>query len=383
MESSGQWAEMLAAKFSTMSLYLLEYTVLLDDGTLNRSKVTSAADQGVLLCPGMRQPLFGQQLADRRRAQRMATASAGLQRGDPLNPPPRRSSRGGGAATREGRGFTINRRRAPPASGRGRGQSQSAAGSSRAGSGSGALPEEHGIVDDAAGPEQGDDVAEDALDDIDEFRLEQELEGLVDDDIADLFASFEPQVQVNVVSDCVERNAADVEPESAAPGLAAVVSQDLEHTGLEAEGHIDDATQAMAGNAGGASSSSTAVAPAPPPPDAPPEQLSIRDRLGVSGPTPLGYCQQGGRQVLRILRGNPKGSLSVRCYRHVGCSFLLSLSAAPSDEDLIAWCFEVPQAPAGAPSAESKELARRHVALAEKWRPAKLAKSKAKAKAKA
>lgn len=81
--------------------------------------------------------------------------------------------------------------------------------------------------------------------------------------------------------------------------------------------------------------------------------------------------------MLRVLRGNPKGSLSVRCYRHTGCSFLLSERLAPDDDDLISWAYDVPGNEPGMSTEERKALAQRHKGLADKWRPKKKAKAAA------
>lgn len=101
------------------------------------------------------------------------------------------------------------------------------------------------------------------------------------------------------------------------------------------------------------------------------EDMSAAEAFKVTGPSPMGYVCQDGKTVMRIQRGNPKGSLSVRCYQHSKCSFLLSLKDAPSDDDLIRWCFAVSAKESAASTAEAAKLAQDHLKLVEKWRPDK------------
>lgn len=119
-----------------------------------------------------------------------------------------------------------------------------------------------------------------------------------------------------------------------------------------------------------AGASSSADAPAPP---AAEEQPVIAKPV-VVGPSESGYVFVDGRLAMRILRGNPKGSCSVKCYRHSSCTFLLTLKDAPPDAELIDWFFEVPAAEPGANADTPKALARKHVGLADRWRSKKKAK---------
>ena len=57
----------------------------------------------------------------------------------------------------------------------------------------------------------------------------------------------------------------------------------------------------------------------------------------------------------------------MRCYRHPGCSVLLTLDMAPVDEELIEWCFELPAATPQMSSVDATALARQHVRLADRW----------------
>ena len=112
------------------------------------------------------------------------------------------------------------------------------------------------------------------------------------------------------------------------------------------------------------------VAEAPPaeaPVPAPPTPWAAH---GLDDPTPQGYYYQNGRPAIRIIDGNPKNSVSVRCFKHTGCSFLLPLRIRPSDEALFAWWAEVPALPVDAPAGDREAAAMRHNGLAARFKAA-------------
>lgn len=78
---------------------------------------------------------------------------------------------------------------------------------------------------------------------------------------------------------------------------------------------------------------------------------------------PSGYVYDGGRSVMRIQRGKPARSVTVNCYRHSRCTLLLTERRCPDDATLKRWLFDVPAAPPGATTAESKALAVEHMAV--------------------
>lgn len=209
-------------------------------------------------------------------------------------------------------------------------------------------------------------------DEYDVFDVGAELAGLMEDDLEELvetFAADAPERELGFENEGLMAEA-PIDP-STAVELIDAAAVEAEGAGLGAlpEGQGLDAAGTTPATADEATAPKDDAAPTPP--VAQPQ--SERER--VNGPSPSGYVWLDGRSVARILRGNPAGSCSVRCYRHTGCSFLLSLRDTPSDADLLQWLFEVPAAAPGSSSAESKSLGRQHVALADRWRSSKKRKS--------
>ncbi len=88
----------------------------------------------------------------------------------------------------------------------------------------------------------------------------------------------------------------------------------------------------------------------------------------LSDVSPLGYCYYKNHSVSRIQRGKPKGRVSINCYFHPGCSFLINLARCPEDEVLKRWLFEVPSPLDGASQVDRKALTARQIALAKsRW----------------
>ena len=106
---------------------------------------------------------------------------------------------------------------------------------------------------------------------------------------------------------------------------------------------------------GGGSGASSSGAGAEPPPAVPEPWMEL------TGPSATGYFSLGVRSVLRIQRGKPAYSVTVNCYRHVGCRLLIAQSRCPDDEALKRWLFEVHPPAADAPAAEKKHLATDHM----------------------
>jgi hypothetical protein len=96
--------------------------------------------------------------------------------------------------------------------------------------------------------------------------------------------------------------------------------------------------------------------------------MSPAARWGLEGPDPDGYFKRGDRRMLRILRGNPRNSISVRCLLHTGCSFLVPLRLGLTDSQIIEWCFALGEPDALATRGEIAEVVARHKALAKRLR---------------
>ena len=66
---------------------------------------------------------------------------------------------------------------------------------------------------------------------------------------------------------------------------------------------------------------------------------------------------------MRVLRP-PGGKVLVSCYRHRQCKLFLAVGRDPGNYELKRWLWEVPPTPDGAGSAQNKELAEQHKAIA-------------------
>lgn len=360
---SGRWVESLTERFSNVTLFTLGYAVIWKDGTLNWSRVTNTTLEGVLLELGQRVALFDHELAERRRAQRLAQSGPGLRTGDPFaERRPKAAAKAPRKQTGAGRGRSHVRRQDGSASAGAEDERRSAASDASAhGAASAPLADEGASL---IGAPSGADVV--ANEEYDVFDLDAELEGLVADDLQELSATFGEDGAMGSLGVDTE----GLMPE--APVDATTIRQLEEAVAAEAEAvgmEQQPAEPSGVPNAeAAAQDEGPTTAPGAPQPQGEQDAPAPGDEARVVGPSDLGYVSLDGRVVMRILRGNPKGSLSVRCYRHTSCSFLLSLRDAPSDTELVKWLFEVPPAPAGSANEQSKVLGRRHVGLADRWR---------------
>lgn len=373
IESSADWVAALASEFVKMRLLTLTYELVWRDGSLMWSKVTATNVEGSLAAPSQTKPLFEAELAERRRVQRLLRPSTILRAGDPLS---------GGSSSHRGRGH------GPGRGGKGRGMARkpnraSASGMGPAEPAKGApmssglvlqdMLEEPNIV--AEGEAHAPATSEAPTDDEAEHNmldLNNELEMLVEEDLDELRATYADGPHPSAQPAPLAQDGALAEA-GAAQTIADALAEDACALGLEDEAVPDAETVGERSSAVGASGSSTDMPPPPPPPPEP----SICDRMGVTGPSPMGYLSQDGRSFLRIQRGKPKGNISVKCYRHSGCSWLLTEKSAPPDDDIVAWAFEVPATTSSMGKEESKALAQQHMKLVDRWRPKKVAKAAA------
>ena len=140
-----------------------------------------------------------------------------------------------------------------------------------------------------------------------------------------------------------------ISEEAAAAGL-------FEEDGVPAEAGPDAAAAGVA--------PSDVVVDAPPPP----EDLTIEARYKVSGPNNKGYWCRDGAPLVRILWGQPRNSLSARCFQHRNCTWLLPLSKDPGDEASFEWLFEVAPTPPFTAQDIGQGLTRQHQAGAMRFR---------------
>lgn len=372
IETSGRWAQHLTDKFSEMTLSRLSYELAWRDTSLNWSKVTSIERQGALCGPKVRTALFGEELTERRRQQRKIVPDAGLLSGDPLNQQPnaRPRGRGRGQSSRHG-GRGRRESKGPATDGNNTERPLTIAGASPA-SGSGAATpggtggNTHELPTMPSHAQGHGETPHDA-DEYDVFDIEHELEGLLDEEVGELQATFDAQLPGEFSADFGEAGASVIPtiPDEVARALEEAASQEAGEVGLDEGAAAPDARLEAVADVMGAQPASC-IGPAQPAGDEAP--LSIYERLSVSAVSPMGYVYHAGRSILRIQRNKPRGGCSVKCYQHSQCSFLTTMAAAPSDEAIIEWAFEVPQAASGAPPSEAKALGRQHVRLAGRWK---------------
>lgn len=360
--TSGSWAEHLSERYSALTLYTLHYTVVIVDGTLRWSRVDGSTRQGTLLEPGLKTALFEAEAAASRRARKLVKASESLLTGNPLDPTVRAGGqRGRGRGTRAaGRGSGSRR------GGRAGGSTDGA----RPSSPSAVLADEVSSPLGAGGEQRvpGDDDLEGNAgqdDEIDGYDFEGELEDMIEEDLAEMAATYADNPNPGAEED----NAQIAEPTTeilAEQSIEKAMQEEAQATGLEemSVGHGAHEGGAMPAPSGVGEASSVAgeqeIADEPSPP--------ALDMSSLSDPSGQGYVYQNARVVMRILRGNPKGSLSVRCYKHPNCSCLLSLRVAPPDDELKKWFLEVPAAEPGSSKEVAGALGKQHVRLANKWR---------------
>lgn len=377
-ETSGDFVVKLLDELSEVSLYAVTYEVIEKDGSIRWSRLTALQLQGVLWQEGMTVPLFSRELTERRKRDRAARLSH-LRQDDPLAAVAGAAARRGGARGRRG--------------GRGRGRGGHR-GAGRPGAAAAdevnldgaflavavvaapivALPAPNAGADDgiggAAAPadELGAARLELMGDDFDVFDIERELEGVMDEDLDELAEIFDLPCAGEQEFDHPDEAVQEVVPGS----VEAVLLNEVVDA---AEGEA--AALMFGGDDAGEPSGDGPVADdtddglgliAPPSPVVP---MSTRDRMGVTGPLASCYLYAGGRSVARIIRGNPRGSVSMQCYRHPACKFVITTRMDPGDEAFIDWLYEIPAPAEGATGPERKALTKLHLERAQRWRATK------------
>ena len=378
VETSAMLTRRIVASVSSAVLFQADYHVLLVDGTLMSSRITGLKLIGDLLKPGATHPLLASEVAAKKKAARKESATAKLIQGDPFARAAAEAGKANRKAPARGRGGGGRRAR-------GRGRANAAAEQGEpvdivayapgvsSGSGEGNAAAQLGMNLEEVGHAFGgvDLGSQEELfvpfgQDYDDIDFEAELGQIMQSDEDELGATFGAG---DGLGD--EQRARDgaTGPEDVGTPHGSLLVEIVGAADAAAElTGLDGDTPAVAGDEACATGppndelGATMSDFAPPPPPVP--------ARNCVGPSALGYVTLDGRAVMRIQRGNPKSSLSVRCYRHSGCSFLLPLRMAPSDAELIEWCFAVPTAETGASAAEARELARRHVELSRLWRAA-------------
>lgn len=317
----------------TAHLFTAEYSVPLDDGTLAWSRITALSCVGELMSPSMKQALYKDELAAKRREARGGSKQA-MRSGDPLSAQPL-SATSRRRCNRPRRGARADAL-APISVAKAGGQPTPEA---MALSSADAPMPSHSSTDLNAHAAEalGDSMHELMLGalDLDVADPSGEMPDDSDDsDGAELWATFAGGGAT------APEHAGDDPDVLAAPGGSIVdvvraAEEQAEAVGLgesgdaEPSGHEGGAGSSGDGNNRSADVPFEALLEAVVGPRADPAAQCI-------GPSADGYVQHQGRTILRIIRGKPRGSLSVRCYLHPSCKFLLPLSRAPADSELLA-----------------------------------------------
>lgn len=372
-ETSAHVVYELVRTFRQVVLHKAEYTLPMIDGSLRFSRIIGMQRVGVLWQVGLTKPLLADVIAKQRKAQRQAHAA--LRRGDPLS------------ATSSGAG-----RRARSSRGRGRGRGGGGRGQARP-------PTEPRDVDPrpfADGPVEPAEAADGpaAAEEEGDFepacgadaapagcRLDEEYDVVADgDEHGQLMTSDEDEFEVSLAEIMAADDGEDIEaaPAVGAHGgiqatdgarIAEVAAEEAVMVGLDG-GIADEAPATEAGEAMKAADAQAehASGSVAQPPPTPPEPQLPRLPPGIVGPCPRGYILLDGALFLRVQRGNPRGQLSVKCYWHNSCSWLLPLRLAPSDEDIIRWGLELPSTRYHKDAAVSRQMGQRHCRSAERFR---------------
>lgn len=351
--------------------------VTFPDETLNWSRVERCELVGVLYEEGLKTPLLAEELAAARR--RVAPGGGGLLAGDPV------SGQGAGQPRRRQAGG-----RAPRGRGRGRGRSAPShaheGGSSR-GSNANAADDAHGAPE---GPAQepfppppvsdgGSEMDIDGNDGVLEALVQElcgdghtesegsdnELVGLASEDIQELAVAFDPLVLGADVGAGSSSRPPELDAEANShllQELAGVVGGEIAATSLEDIDLEDGRDVEKPAGSGGTNPSSEAHG------EGACTHSGGADLVGCVGPSVSGYVSLDGRAIGRIIRGKPASSLSVRCYQHPKCSFLLPIRFDPGDPELLRWLIAVPPAQPDASPVERKALADQHVDMSKRWR---------------
>lgn len=211
-------------------------------------------------------------------------------------------------------------------------------------------------LEDAPAPEPDDDD-----DDFDfERALEEELTGMSEDDIEELVQTFAGDTGD---SSAAQGAGPDVETPGAEPeageAMLQKINEEASAAGLLGEGPLED--ESMEGER-----APNQVEPPPPPPPV----KTIHERHNVTGPDAKGYWYQDGAALVRILRRAPapKNALSVRCFQHRNCSWLLPLRIDPGDEAVFEWLLEVAPTPPFTARDRGQEITREHMTRAHRFR---------------
>lgn len=367
--TSAEIAVELTSLCAEVVLFKADYSILLGRGTLLWSRIKHLHRVGALLGPAVRAPLLADELAAKRRGDRTNPRAGNLRKGDPLGPSVaqglsrgrHRSSEAPHTRARQrGQGVVGKPLGAALVQAGGESSIGQPGGVAAASSANPALPSS-GVVGDPGAPALGNFPNADYDEGCD---LEAELANMVSSDEEELWASFGAPADLANNAPQVDEDA--LEPQASVRGMLQDIASEavaqanalgLDGGGASAASPVEGAASGEHAGAGDAEDF------LPPPPPADPMA-----RYGCTGPSAMGYFHKDGRSVMRVLRGQPRGSLSVRCYRHPRCTFLLPLRMAPPDAELVSWLFEVPTAEEGGIAGDVTNLGKKHSDLSKRWR---------------
>lgn len=175
-------------------------------------------------------------------------------------------------------------------------------------------------------------------------------------DLIEFEATFgEDVVPANAPTDVIGDDI-DEEPETLArPVASAETTRAIANEFSNKVDEVDLGTDVGEATVGNASASSDALAEDAPPP-LPGE--------AATNPSTSGCVYYQGRMVLGLQRGKPKRRVTVNCYQHSRCQFLVNMERALPDDAFKRWAFEVKATPRGASTEEGQALRDCHVIVA-------------------
>lgn len=347
--TSDELIDGLLPKMSRMHLSRAAYDPIFPDGTLLWSRITGAEAIGELWRPGMRDILKFRTAGADQQKKANEKLMAKMRSEDPFSDEAqRRLARGVGT---RGRGSGARGRASAQRGGRGRGSATQASGCRLVGAPPDAAAEQilalENLPAEAPAQEEYLDVADDA----------SSIQSVADMEIAFELPSAAPAAASGDQSQqCAPPGT--VNPDGDVAEVARAFAAAVVSVGLG-----EDCPAPLAQGSGGSSGSREP----PPAPDAAAsggEELLARPVWEtLPPPSASGYVYSGGRMVCRIQRDKPKGSVTISCYRHRGCSLMVSQKKAPEDAAVFRWLYEVTESARDSSAEENRVLRDRHMAL--------------------
>lgn len=358
-QTSSEFAALLCDMFHSMRLAKADYYIPLEvNNSLEWSRITELVDIGSLWAEGQKLPLCPSSAAaaTERSFSKQLGAMTRMASGDPLTAPSASSLQADprGRKRRPAIDVAENRTLGRRGNGDGIGNASTQL-----------VPIAHEDVPRRGEPQHAAPPVGSAFrtDDGGEMDLaDNDANDLEEEDIRELEATYGPDrpedqhLERGAAADVTELVPDAAPPEDICQETVATVSSAVD----EASGSLGLVGEAPTAGGSALSSADISGGQAGAESALPPPQPSP-DWEAMSGPSASGYVYFGGRSVLRIQRGKPKGRVTVNCYKHRGCHVLINESKAPSDDELKRWLFEVDASGPEDPLEMWKAAAQKHM----------------------